>query len=384
MTTNTLTNLIPDLHVGLDIVSRELVGMVPSVTLNAEIARAKKGQSVFSSVTPVNESYDITPSMDDPAEADQNIGNVEITISKSKASKFSWDGEEARGLNTGQGHSSVVANQFAQAVRVLVNEMETDLANLHSKTSRAYGTAGTTPFGTAGDYTDASEALRILKDNGAPLSDNHIVMNTAAGARFLGKQADSNRQGTDSILRQGVLLDVSGMALRESAQIQTPAAGTASSATTNDAGYAKGATDITLASAGTGAIITGDVVTFAGDANKYLVVSGDADVSNGGTITIAAPGLQVALTTDATAVTVVAAAARNMVFNRGAIVLATRMPERPAQGDKAIDVTSITDPRSGLTFEVSMYPGYRKMVYEVSAAWGMELIKPEHSAILLG
>jgi len=384
MTTNTLTNLIPDLHVGLDVVSRELVGMIPAVTLNADIARAKKGQSVYSSVAPANSSYDITPSMDDPAEADQTIGNVPITISKSKGSKFSWDGEEARGLNHGQGHMSIVANQFAQAVRVLVNEMESDLAGLHSTTSRAFGTAGTTPFATAGDYTDASESLRILKDNGAPVSDNHVVMNTAAGAKFIGKQADANRQGTDSILRQGVLLDVSGMSLRESAQIATPAVGTGASATTNDAGYAVGATVLTLASAGTGTIVAGDVVTFAGDGNKYLVASGDADVSGGGTITLAAPGLRVAMSAATKAITVVAAAARNMVFNRGAIVLATRMPERPAQGDKAIDVTSITDPRSGLTFEVSMYPGYRKMVYEVSLAWGFANIKPEHTALLLG
>jgi len=180
------------------------------------------------------------------------------------------------------------------------------------------------------------------------------------------------------------LLDVSGMSLRESAQIATPAVGTGASATTNDAGYAVGATVLTLASAGTGTIVAGDVVTFAGDGNKYLVASGDADVSGGGTITLAAPGLRVAMSAATKAITVVAAAARNMVFNRGAIVLATRMPERPAQGDKAIDVTSITDPRSGLTFEVSMYPGYRKMVYEVSLAWGFANIKPEHTALLLG
>lgn len=37
---------------------------------------------------------------------------------------------------------------------------------------------------------------------------------------------------------------------------------------------------------------------------KYLVLSGDADVSNGGTITIAATGLQKAIPASATAITV--------------------------------------------------------------------------------
>jgi hypothetical protein len=73
-----------------------------------------------------------------------------------------------------------------------------------------------------------------------------------------------------------------------------------------------------------------------------------------------------------------------MAFNRSAIVLATRLPERPSAGDMAIDVTTITDPRSGLSFEVAVYPGYRKVVYEVSLAWGFEVIKPEHTALLIG
>ena len=65
-------------------------------------------------------------------------------------------------------------------------------------------------------------------------------------------------------------------------------------------------------------------------------------------------------------------------------MLATRVPERPSAGDMAIDVTTLTDPRSGLTFEVAVYPGYRKVRYEVALAWGVSVIKPEHTALLIG
>jgi hypothetical protein len=44
----------------------------------------------------------------------------------------------------------------------------------------------------------------------------------------------------------------------------------------------------------------------------------------------------------------------------------------------------ITDPRSGLSFEVAMYRQYRQVRYEVSAAWGSAVIKPAHTALLLG
>ena len=85
-----------------------------------------------------------------------------------------------------------------------------------------------------------------------------------------------------------------------------------------------------------------------------------------------------------TAITIVAAAARNMAFSRSAIVLATHLPERPQEGDNALDVMTITDDRSGLSFEVAIYGGYRKVRYEIALAWGVKVIKPEHTALLLG
>lgn len=78
--------------------------------------------------------------------------------------------------------------------------------------------------------------------------------------------------------------------------------GTAVGATTDATGYAIGATTITLASAGTGAINVGNYIKFGSSSYAYLVTAGDADVSNGGTVTIAAPGLRVAIPTSATAI----------------------------------------------------------------------------------
>lgn len=374
---NTLTNLVPDLYEALDTVSRELVGLIPAVTLDSGVERAAVGQTIRSHVAPASTAADITPAQLPPDTGDQTIGNQNMTISKSRAVPVRWSGEEQRGVNSGAGYSSIIQNQFAQAMRTLTNEMEADLAGLYASTSRAYGTAGTTPFGTAGDYTDASQVLKILKDNGAPQSDNQLVMDTTAGANFLGKQADANRQGADSILRQGVFLDVAGMSLRESAQILTPAIGTGSGFLINGT-PAVGDTIIPV-DTGTGTILAGDIITIAGDSNKYVVET----ALSGGNVVIAAPGLLVAPANNA-AVTVVSAAARNMAFNRSAIVLATRAPARPEEGDSAEDVMMITDPRSGISFEVSLYKEYRRVKYEIAASWGFKNFKPEHTALLLG
>lgn len=381
---NTITNLIPDIYNALDVVSRELVGFIPSVTRDMTYERAALNQTVRSPVAPAATAADITPGVTPPDDGDQTIGNVSMTISKSRRVPVRWNGEQSLGLNSGPGRANIMRDQFAQAMRTLCNEVEADLAALHIYASRAYGTAAQTPFGTAGDFTDATYALKILKDNGAPLGDTHLVIDTAAGAKLLGLQSRYDVAGDVTMQNQGIIINKAGFAIRESAAVVTSTAGTAASATTNNAGYAVGATTITLASAGTGTLVAGDVITFAGDTNKYVVLSGDTDVSNGGTFTLAAPGLRKAIAASATAITVVAAAARNMAFARSAIAMATRVPALPAEGDSAVDRQIVTDPRSGLSFEISMYPQYRQMQYEVALAWGVKAVKPEHMAILLG
>lgn len=381
---NTITNLIPDIYNALDVVSRELVGFIPSVTSDMTFERAALNQTVRSPVAPASTAGDITPAVTPPDDGDQTIGNITMSITKARRVPVRWNGEQSLGLASGPGRARIMRDQFAQAMRTLCNEVEDDLAALHIYASRAYGTAGTTPFGTAGDFTDASNAMKILKDNGAPMSDCSLIIDTTAGAKMIGLQSRYDIAGDIQMQQQGIILNKAGFALRESARIVTSTAGTGASATTNTAGYAIGATVITLASAGTGTIVAGDVITFAGDTNKYVVASGDADVSNGGTITLAAPGLRKALAASAIAITVVAAAARNMAFCRSAIALATRVPALPEEGDSAADRQIVTDPRSGLSFEIAMYKQYRQVQYEVSLAWGVKAAKAEHIALLLG
>lgn len=388
MTTNTITSLIPDLYNALDVVSRELVGFIPSVASDMTFERAAVGQTVRSPVAPASTASDITPAVIPPDDGEQTIGNVNMTITKARRVPVRWNGEQSLGLdNNGPGRSKIMVDQFTQAMRTLCNEVEVDLSALYANASRAYGTAGTTPFGTAGDFTDASNVAKILKDNGAPMSDVTLVMDTTASAKLIGLQSRFDVAGDVSMQQQGIILNKAGLKLRESAQIKTPAAGTMASATSTSAAFTVGQTIIPLATAGTGVVGAGDIVTFANDTNKYVVASASIAGSNpasGDTITLEAPGLRVAQSAATRAITVVAAATRNMAFSRNAIALATRAPALPSEGDSASDRQIITDPRSGLSFEVAMYKQYRQVQYEIALAWGVKCVKPEHLALLLG
>ena len=385
---NTLTDLAPDLYAALDVVSRELVGMIPSVTVDARVNQAAVGQIVRSHVVPAaNALIDNTPAMAFPTAAYQTIGNQEIVITKSKSAPFSWQGNEQDLLASGAGYMSVRANQMAQAMRKLVNDMEADLCALYATTSRAAGTVGTVPF--VSNTAALSAARKVLVDNGAPISDLQLVIDTNAGANLqtLFNINSARDQAAANLSDQGILTTIGSTQVRESAQINTPTAGAMANATSTAAAFTVGQTVIPLATAGTGVVAAGDVITFANDTNQYNVASvsfAGANPASGDTITLAAPGLRKAQGVATRAITVLAASPRNMAFSRSAIVLATRMPERPAEGDLALDVMTIQDPRSGIAFEVSIYPGVRMVTYHIGLAWGVKNIKPEHTAQLLG
>lgn len=383
---NTLTGLIPDLYAGLDVVSRELVGVIPAVMRNASAERAAVGENVSYPISPALASANIAPAMVPPEPTDKTVGVGSIKITKAKCVEFGFVGEEVLGLNNGPGYLTVQGDLFAQALRTLTNEIEVDLAvEGYLNASRAYGVAGTTPFAT--NTGETAQIRKILDDNGCPGSERSLVVDTSAGAalRTLTNLTRVNEAGTSMTLRDGQLLDLNGLSIKESAGIQNPAIGTSSNTgTTNTTGYAIGATAITLAAAGTGTILAGDIVTFAGDTNKYVVLTGVASLAAGGVLTIQNPGLRVALAASAITVTVVAKSSRGLAFTRSALHLVARAPALPQGDDMAVDSMMLTDPRSGLTFEVRVYAGYHKVRYEVGMAWGVKAVKPAHIAALLG
>jgi len=386
---NTITSLIPDAYAANDVVSRELVGFIPSVTRDTRADRVAIGQSLRIPIVASNSAgLDITPAMAFPTRADQTVSNVALTITKQRAYPFSWTNEERYAINQGPGILTINQGQILQAMRGLVNEMESDIAvaaNLGS--SRAFGTAGTTPFGT--NLGESAQIRKILDDNGAPGSDRSLVVGTASGAALrtlLNNPLNANNSLNGDMTKQGVILDLNGFKFRESAQIVSATAGAMASATSTSAAFTVGQTVIPLATAGTGVVAAGDIVTFVNDANKYVVTSvsfAGANPASGDTITLAAPGLRVAQGVATRAITVIASCSRNIGMSRNAILFATRLPES-VEKDLAFVKEIITDPVSGISFEIAGYPGIDMATYHVRACWGVKVVKPEHIATLLG
>jgi hypothetical protein len=377
---STLTNLLPLLYAARDKVSREQVGMIPSVMIDAKAETAAKDQVINVPVVPSATSYDITPG-DNPADnGDVTPGNVTMSITKSKQSPVRWEGEEEKQVMTTGIFNDVHVDRIAQAMRVLTNEIETDLATEgYQNTSGGYGTVATVPFGS--DLTESAYILKTLKDRGGHHGDTSLVFDSTVGANFLSLTGltNVNEAGTSLVRDQGVFLKTHGMSLRESGQIQSHTAGTGAAYTTSAAGFAVGTTSIPIIT-GTGTVLDNDMVTFAGDDNKYTVKTG---VAAPGTIVLEEPGLLQAIPASATAMTIVAAHTANLCFDRNAIALLSRAPAMPSGGDAADDVINIADPIGGITYQVALYRQYRRVKMEIAAAWGVKAIAPRHISRLI-
>ena len=384
---NTLTGLIVDAYAGLDTVSRELVGAIPAVRRDSSAEMAAVGQTITFPVVPAMTIGDVAAAATGPDPDAQTIGSDTTSISKSKNTVFYWEGEEQKGLNNSGIYNTILADQFAQSYRTLANAVETDLCSQYKYASRAYGAAGTTPFGTADQLDDLSYTLEILDKNGAPATDRHAVLDTKAMANLRGYQGivfKANEAGNTTSRTTGAIGELYNTMLHTSGQVAKHTAGTAANYDSDLlAGYSVGDSTIHV-DTGTGTIVAGDIITFSGNtADKYVIKTGfvgDGD----GDIVIQNPGLVNVGVADGEDMVTTAAYRANMVFHRNAILLATRVPAMPAGGDSADDVMVVTDPVSGLSFQIAMYRQRRRVAFEVSLAWGYKTVKPEHLAILIG
>lgn len=378
---NVLTDLAADIYKAADVVGRELVGFIPSATINSNgVERAAKGDIVRASFTRAATAVNVSESMTIPEGTDQTVDNKTLSISKARAVQIPYTGEDVLHLNNGIGFETVYGDQIAQAMRVLTNEMEADLAvEAYQNASRAFGTAGTTPFGS--NFSEIAEIRQILVDNGMPTDGQaSLILNTLAGTnlRQLAQLQKANEAGGTNLLRQGTLLDLQGIMIKESAQVQSHTKGTGASYLLNDASAAIGDTTIAV-DTGSGTILAGDIITFNGDTNKYVVNT----ALSGGSLVIGATGLRTAVA-DNSAITVGNSYTANVAFHRRALELAVRAPAVPQGGDTADDALTVQDPISGLVFEVRVYKGYRKTMIEVAASWGVKAWKSDFIAVLAG
>jgi hypothetical protein len=131
--------------------------------------------------------------------------------------------------------------------------------------------------------------------------------------------------------------------------------------------------------ANTTGIKAGDVVTFVGDTNKYIVMTGTGNNAEAD-IVLNKPGLRATLA-DTVEATVGDSYTANLAFERNAIVAVMRPPLIPPNAN--IQQRSISDGR-GMTYLLVQVAGDGMLTWRLHLCWGFAVVQPEFVATVMG
>jgi len=374
----TISALTPVLYSAAQEVSNEPFGAVDGINMIFDDKGVAKGDKVKVPVAPVQTGADFTPNNITPEGVAQTASAVEVEITKSrKTAPMALTGEQIRSLENGGNFQEWVRQWAEQSMRTLRNEAERDACGaLKLGASRAFGTAGQTPFATS--LAELTAVRKILRDNGAPMADLQFIMNTDAELNLLnlGIIQQAYAAGSDAERRQGRFGRQFGFRLEASAGIASHTSGAAASYVTNGT-QSVGATGVVVAT-GTDAILAGDVFGMATDTvNKYVV---NEALTGAGTLKINRPGVRKQVAT-AQALTFAANYTPSFAFERNAVVGIMRPPLIP---DNATIRTQVISDRFGLSYLFVEIQQYGQISWEMHLAWGFKVVQPEHVALLLG
>jgi len=382
---NTLTALAPTLYGVAQTVAQEPVGILSSINMDFDNKGVAVGDSITVPIAPAATVSTYTPAMTTSAGTDKVASSTSVTISANENVSWHLTGEQMRSLENGNNDQEWIRQMIGQGMRALRNSAEAAAAAvIYKNASRAVGTAGTTPFASSIDVIP--ELYKVLKDNGAPMSDLQLVIDTSAGlnARKLSIIQQADQAGSDAERRSGNFLRQYGFAIKESAGIQTHTKGTGTGYGIVAAGEAVGQTELSLDGGDSGTILAGDIGTFAGgtaDTNKYVITSGGtATGAAAGTITIGNPGVKI-VKVNADAMTIGNSYTANIAFERSAVVGIMRPPLIPPS--PLINQLMISDDK-GMTYLLVEIVGDGMKTWRLHLCSGWKVVQSEFVALLLG
>ena len=356
-------------------------GFIKAVNTNTGAEVAAKGDIIKVPIGKAGAMIDTPVGFAFPNAANSDVDSINMELQYAKTVPIDWNGEDQKAMLNSGAWGTVLAQQFADAFSQIRDAIEKSVADeAVAAASRAYGSAGTAPFASGSSMGDMANMKGILDINKAPASGRTLVLSPAAETSLLTNQTNLikvNEAGSTEMIRNGIIMPVYGFNVRSSAQLEQHTKGAAASYVTNlSTALVKGDRTVAI-DTGSGAFNNGDVVTFQGDSNKYVVNASTAD-----SITIGEPGLMQGLA-DGKTVTVGDSYTPSIALHKSAIALAIRPPKAPNEGDM-LTRELVTDPYSGITFEVALVKGMRTIQYQVSAVWGVKAVNPAWIATLLG
>jgi len=382
---NSLSAVMPKILARGLLALREQAVMPRLVNADYSTDAARRGDTIDVPLPSAVAATDVAPGHAAPAQPDSAPSVVQISLHHWKKAGFHLTDREVLEIDA---EESFVPMQMAEAVRALANAVN---ASVHAEYAGIYGfvgSPGVTPF--AAGVGDATAARRLLNKQLAPRSDRRGVLDfdAEANALALPQFSDAEKTGSAAVKIEGEIGRKFGIDWVADDGVPTHVAGTAADADsytiTAAAGAAAGATTVSIRSDdGAPTLVAGDVISFAGHAQTY-VVTAPATLSTGGIAVAIAPALRAAVA-NAAAVTVRGSHVVNLAFHRDAFALAMR-PLSVGMADLALGnrILAMTDAQTGLSLRLEVSRQYKQTVWEFDVLWGVKLVRPELAVRIAG
>lgn len=373
---NSLTETIPQLLAQGLMALREMTPMALLVNRAYEETAGKQGSTIDVPIPSAIAVRDVAPAATPPATPDVAPTSVAIQLNRWKEAAFELTDKEQLEIQGG-----TIPMIASEAVKAVANEVNTYILGLCSMFYGVHGTSGTTPFANE-KTTDASKSRTVLNKQLAPLDPRFFVLDPDAEGNALDVRAFHDASfgvGGEAIL-EGNITRRLGFTWFMSQLVQTHTAGLGSGYLTA-ASHAAGIKDIAV-DTGTGTTVVGDIITFAGHTQTYVVTAGGT-----GTHTLSIePGLLVLVADNAAVATgATSGGVGDHVMNMGAHRDAIAFATRPLLGSSAnAHVQSAFDAESQLTLRLEMTREHKRDQWSFDMLYGANVIRREFGMRLLG
>lgn len=338
---------------------------------------AEKGDTIDVPIPSAIAVQEVAPAATPQSTPDTAPTKVQIPLDKWYEAPFQLSDKDMAESVRG-----VIPMQVSEAVKALGNQVNSDLFALYKGVYGYVGTAGTTPFGTADDISDATALRKVLNTQLAPLDSRRMVLDPDAEANALGQRAfqDASWRGDTAGLIQGQIGRKLGFDVFMDQAAPSHTTGAAGTVLVDQADVAVGDTTVHFDGVTTAPVV-GDVFTVAGDSQTYTVTAAGALATNDIDLTFS-PAAKVAWADNA-AVTFKASHAVNLGFHRDAFALAVRPLEAEGNGLGNI-IQSAVDPVSGLALRLEVSREHKRTRWSFDILYGVKLVRPELAARLAG
>jgi hypothetical protein len=358
------------------VVLRERCSMPQLVNSDFSVQAAQLGDTIDVPIPGTVSVIDVTPGVTKPTPTDAAFTKVQIQLNNWKQNApFALNDNELVKVNENEHYLPM---QVQASVRALASNVNQALYAKYKKVFGFTGTPAATPFASA--VTDATNVRKILNQQLVPMSERRAVVDFACEANMLALTQfnDVSAVGTDQIKIEGEIGRKFGIDWYADDEVVTHTAGTGTGYVTSGI-VAVGATTIPLIT-GSGTVVVGDIVTFAGHTQTYAVTTG---IAAPGSIVIYPPlKVQVA---NAGAMTIKASHVVNLVFHRDAFALAMRpLISQTTDWKLGNEIASLQDPVSGLVLRLEVSRQHKQVMWEFDILYGVELIRPELACRLAG